>query len=90
MSVKLHNNSQRTIEYGKGNYFKPNQKLEFPDDVAAKLQRLYPSELQSLESVMKAFNEAPAAQSEDSPKVEEDSKVVVKKSSTKGDEKPAV
>lgn len=85
MSVKLHNIGQSSIEYSPGHYFKPNQKLEFSEEVGAKLQKLYPEKVHSLEDVMKAFEAAPAEE-EPEPK----KPAVPQKSGGKGDDKPAV
>lgn len=93
MGVKLHNAGKRTIEFAQGKFFRPGQKVEFSEEVAARLQRLYPHEMQSEKSIMEAFQAAPVetyyedeAPAAPAPKA---SPAPIKTSS-KGDDKPAV
>lgn len=64
MSVKLFNQGQREIQYGKdseGNdlVLKPKAVMDFDNATAAMLRRLYSDEVLDLETVSKAFEEKP-------------------------------
>lgn len=94
MGVKLHNIGKRSIEYGKGHYFKSGARLEFPEDEAAKLQRLYPEEIQSLEDVMAAFEQSPSMPAEEpiapEPEAPAPAPEPERPGRGKGNDKPAV
>lgn len=61
-TVKLFNKGQRDIQ-GAGFVFKPQTALEFDAETAAKLKRLFPNELLSLDDVQKQFAPAIAPES---------------------------
>lgn len=58
--VTLHNRGQRIITVA-GHEFKPGTSVEFTADVADRLRKLYPDEVQAPTDALKPFRVAPAA-----------------------------
>lgn len=68
--ITLINNSQRTFHVA-GFEFKPKDKKEFTEDVADRLVRLYPNEIDSLETVSKEFKEEKDVKEEKKPQADD-------------------
>lgn len=75
---KLINQGQRTINYGPDHHndlLKPKAVVEFPEELAEKLLKLYPGELIDLEGAIKVFTDSSSASSEEEEETEEDAKL---------------
>lgn len=76
--VTLHNRGQRIITVA-GHEFKPGTSVEFTADVADRLRKLYPDEVQAPTDALKPFRVAPAAAAPEPAKAPE---------APKGEEEP--